>query len=92
MESCTLNIHLKPKAKFNRCEIGNQNVLEIAVTSPPVENKANDHLQKYLAELLKISKSSVTIIKGHQSRNKAVSINGLSQQTVFDRLSNTGTR
>jgi uncharacterized protein YggU (UPF0235/DUF167 family) len=63
MESCTVNIHLKPKAKFNRCELGSQNVLEIAVTSPPVDNKANEHLQKYLAELLKISKSSVTIIK-----------------------------
>jgi uncharacterized protein (TIGR00251 family) len=92
MESCTVNIHLKPKAKFNRCELGSQNVLEIAVTSPPVDNKANEHLQKYLAELLKISKSSVTIIKGHQSKNKAVAIDGLSQETVFDRLSKTDHR
>ncbi|MBN1603601.1 MAG: DUF167 domain-containing protein [Chitinispirillaceae bacterium] len=89
MESCTVNIHLKPKAKFNRCEIGSRNVVEIAVTSPPVDNKANEHLQKYLAELLRISKSSVTIIKGHQSKNKAVAIEGLSQQTVLDRLGKT---
>jgi uncharacterized protein (TIGR00251 family) len=90
MDSCTVNIHLKPKAKSNRCEIGNQNILEIAVTSPPVDNKANDHLQKFLSELLKIPKSSISIIKGHQSRNKAVAIEGLSQQAVFDRLGKIG--
>jgi uncharacterized protein (TIGR00251 family) len=90
MDSCTVNIHLKPKAKSNRCEIGNQNILEIAVTSPPVDNKANDHLQKFLSELLKIPKSSISIIKGHQSRNKAVAIEGLSQQSVFDRLGKAG--
>lgn len=87
MESCTVNVHLKPKAKTNRCEIGEQHTLEIAVTSPPVDNKANDHLQKYLSELLKIPKSSICIIKGHQSRNKAVAIEGISQQTVYERLS-----
>jgi uncharacterized protein (TIGR00251 family) len=86
MSSCTIEVHLKPRAAKNRIFTGEGGTIEVSVTSPPVDNKANDHLVRFLAEILGVSRSCLRIIKGGHSRSKAVSIDGLTKEEVMERL------
>lgn len=49
-------------------------VLRVRITAPPVEGKANKALAKFIAESLKLPKSSVKLSKGQQSRIKSFEI------------------
>jgi uncharacterized protein len=61
-------------------------ILQVRVTSPPLEGKANQELVRFLADVLGVSKSNLTIEKGLTSRNKLVSVKGLGQDEVLKRL------
>lgn len=61
-------------------------IIEISVTSPPVDNKANDQLIKLLAEGLDLPKAALGIIKGGHSRLKVVSVEGLTKDTALEKL------
>ena len=59
-----LPVILKPQAKRNQVlGLFNQR-LKIAITAPPVDNKANQQLISFIAELLTIKKQQVTIAQG----------------------------
>jgi hypothetical protein len=58
----------------------------VSVTSPPVDNKANDHCITLLAKKLDCPKSSLSIIKGGHSRDKVIACEGLSEEEVAERL------
>ena len=58
----------------------------VRVTAPPVEGRANEALRKLLAKRLGVPKSAVSVIRGERSRDKTVRIEGLSDQTVRQRL------
>ena len=58
----------------------------IKVAAPPLEGKANKELVDFLSKLLDVSKSSVTITQGLTSRNKVITVEGLSQAEVNRRL------
>jgi uncharacterized protein (TIGR00251 family) len=63
-----------------------EEVLRVRVAAPPVKGKANKELIAFLAQKLGVSKSVLTIIKGHTSRNKVIAIDGLSREEVIGRL------
>ena len=87
MNSCTIDIRLKPRSKKDKITV-KDSAIEIAVTSPPVDNKANMHLVRLLAKRLKVSRSSIQIIKGEHSRNKSVAVTGISSDQVMKLLKN----
>lgn len=91
MDGCTFDVKLKPRAKKNTVKLGGPGVLEVTVTSPPIDNKANEHLIRLLADTLRLPKSSIQIIRGGHSKNKAVAIAALSCEKVIEKLKgNTG--
>ncbi len=51
-----------------------QEWLRVNVAAPPEDGKANEELVKFLAKLLKISKSEITIIRGETSRLKVLQL------------------
>jgi len=61
-------------------------VLRVKVSAPPTRGKANKELITFLSQLLKISKGSISIAKGHTTRNKVIAIDGLSQEEVMKRF------
>ncbi|MBD5405260.1 YggU family protein [bacterium] len=70
-----LKIHLQPNAKRNEiCGIYDNEYIKIAITTPPIDGKANETLIKFLSKELKIPKSNITITKGLTSRNKTIEI------------------
>jgi len=84
--SCSLEIRLKPGAKRNQIAIGDSGNVEVSVTSPPLENKANEHLIRLLADKLNLPKSSLRIIRGGHCRNKVVSVDNLTMEESLKRL------
>ncbi|HVP64628.1 MAG TPA: DUF167 domain-containing protein, partial [candidate division Zixibacteria bacterium] len=60
--------------------------LKIALTAPPVEGKANEACIEFLAKLLGVARSSVTIAAGETGRNKVIRIAGVTAAHVRERL------
>jgi len=60
--------------------------LRVRLTAPPVDNKANEALVRFLARLLGVPRSKVEIVAGHTSRNKLVSILDIAPDEVERRL------
>ena len=79
-------VKVHPRAKKNAItgEVGG--AIKLALTAPPIEGKANQACIEFLANLLKVPRSSVTIASGQTSRNKVVRIAGLTAKEVEQRL------
>lgn len=56
--------------------------LKARVAAPPVEGAANAALEKMIAKALKVSRGSVRIVSGDQSRLKILEIDGIEQAEV----------
>ncbi|MCD6487391.1 MAG: YggU family protein [Syntrophobacterales bacterium] len=76
------NIRVIPRA--SRCELAGVqgDALKIRITAPPVEGAANKECIKFLSGMLGVKKSQITIIAGHKSKNKRVSISGISRRDI----------
>jgi uncharacterized protein (TIGR00251 family) len=82
--SFTVKVH--PRAKKNAItgELGD--ALKLSLTAPPVEGRANEACIEFLANLLKVPRSSVTIASGQNSRRKVIRVAGLSAGEITRRL------
>ena len=60
--------------------------LKVRVSAPPVEGEANGALERLLAKVLKVSRSSVRVVGGTTGRLKQVEIVGLEQEEALARL------
>ena len=60
--------------------------LKLDLTAPPIDGKANQSCINFLAELLEVPRSAVTIAAGQNSRNKIIRVAGLSAEQVRGRL------
>jgi uncharacterized protein len=82
----TFSVRVQPRAKRNSLvgELGD--ALKIALTAPPLDGKANEACIEFLADLLELPRSSISIIAGHTSRNKIVRVTGLSSFALRQRL------
>ncbi|MDR0306137.1 MAG: DUF167 domain-containing protein [Chitinispirillales bacterium] len=77
MASAALEVRLKPRAIRCLVKVCGSFSLEISVTSPPVDNKANEQLIGLLADALGVSRGMISIIKGKHNRNKVVRVDGV---------------
>ncbi|HRR95094.1 MAG TPA: DUF167 domain-containing protein [Candidatus Paceibacterota bacterium] len=71
----TIFVKVKPNASFNKIIPINKNQLEVFITAPAKNGKANEALIKILAEYFAVAPSSISLIKGLKSRNKIFEIN-----------------
>jgi len=76
-----------PNAASNELAGFSEGVLRVRVAAPPVKGKANKELIAFLAQKLGLSKGDLTILKGHTSRNKVISIASLTREELTRRLS-----
>jgi uncharacterized protein len=83
----TFSVKVHPRAKKNAItgEIGD--ALKLALTAPPVEGRANEGCIEFLAKVLSVPRSSITIAAGESSRNKLIRVAGLSADEVRNRIS-----
>jgi len=83
-------VRVQPRAKRNAITGIHGDALKIALTSPPVEGRANDALIAFLAEVLRVSRGSITIAAGQSSRNKVVRAVGIDATQLRARLAEHG--
>ena len=63
-----------------------EGMVKIRLTAAPVDGKANDQLIDFLADQLHVAKSAIEIVAGQNDSKKMISINGLSNAEVEQRL------
>jgi len=78
----TFAIKVQPRARKNAItgELGD--ALKLALTAPPVDGRANEACIEFLANLLDVPRSSVTIASGETSRNKVIRVAGMTADEI----------
>jgi len=61
-------------------------MIKVFLNSPPVDGKANEECIAIFSKKTGVPKSSITIIKGHKSRNKTIQIAGITQDDLLSIL------
>jgi uncharacterized protein len=86
-QACTIEIRLKPNARHNSIEIDGAGLVHVRVNAPPIEGRANAALIEILSETLDIPKSWLSIKRGATSKNKVVSVVGMTKDELLRRIS-----
>jgi uncharacterized protein (TIGR00251 family) len=81
-----LNLHVQPRSSRTAFSGLYGSSLKLKVQSPPVDGAANRACRHFLAELFRVSKSSVVLESGANSREKAFLIAGISLNYALARL------
>ncbi len=82
----TFEIKVQPRALRNAVVGEMGDALKIALSAPPVNGRANEACVEFLAELLDVPRSSITILVGQSSRNKLVRVSGTTVEQIRNRL------
>jgi len=69
-----LTLHIQPGAKKTEVCGLHGDALKLRLAAPPVDGKANAALLAFVAELLGVAKSRVTLKSGQTSRRKVVEV------------------
>ncbi len=80
-------IQIKVIPKSSKLQIIKEgDVIKIKLTSAAQKGKANKQLLELLSKRLKLPKSKIKIVSGESSRDKRISIEGLSKEEILSRL------
>jgi uncharacterized protein (TIGR00251 family) len=78
-----LAVRVQPRASKDEIAGVMGGAVKIRLRAPALEDRANEALCEFLAELLKTSKAAVRILSGHHSRSKRVEVRGVTRQQVL---------
>ena len=78
----TIRVHVIPNAKIDKVVGEHGDAIKIKLRAPAVEGKANAALRRFLAEKLSIPQRAIVLDRGERSRDKAVRIDGLSEEDI----------
>ena len=81
-DGCTINVRVQPRASRSRIVGMRDGALRLAVAAPPHDGEANAAMLELLAGALGVARSRLIILRGHSSRNKVVSIQGITLPEV----------
>ncbi|GAB4472215.1 MAG: DUF167 domain-containing protein [Anaerolineales bacterium] len=76
-------VRVVPRSSKNKIvEIMSDGTVRIHLTAPPIEGKANRQLVEFLSATLKIKPTQIEIVAGEKSKNKLVTVDGLTPSVV----------
>jgi hypothetical protein len=79
-------VKVQPGASADRVAGKNGEEWKITLTAPPVEGRANRACTEFLARLLGVPRTAVSIVRGETSRRKLIEIAGVLQAEVESKL------
>jgi uncharacterized protein len=69
-----LHLKAKPNARQNQVMYLPDGTLQVRIKAPAQDGKANEELVRFLAELLEIPRSKITVVSGHTAPFKKLEI------------------
>jgi uncharacterized protein (TIGR00251 family) len=81
-----LRVQVQTRASRDEVVGPHGDLLKVRITSAPVAGAANRHLLKFLAKELKIPQSQLSLKSGATSKNKSISVRGISGDEVGERF------
>ena len=75
-------VQVAPRSSRSEIVGEHNGALRVRLAAPPVDGAANEELIHVLSKTFKVSRSAVTILSGHSSRLKQVSIDGVSESAL----------
>jgi uncharacterized protein len=81
-----LRVRVVPNAKSDSVVGMHGGAVKIKLRAPAVEGKANAALVRFLAEQMKLPRHAIVLQRGHNSRDKLIRVDGLSQEDMRRRL------
>ena len=82
-DAVTFLVRVQPRASKDEIAGEMGGALKARLRAPAVEDRANEALVKFLAELLKTPRSAVRILSGERSRTKRLEIHGVTRQQIL---------
>jgi len=79
-------VRVQPRASKDEIAGEMGGALKVRLRAPATEDRANEALVEYLAQLLKRPRSAVRILSGERSRTKRIEISGVTQQQILGLL------
>jgi uncharacterized protein len=76
------SVRVQPRASKNQIAGEMCGALKLRLQAPAVENRANEALIEFLAQVLKTPRSAVRILSGDRSRTKRIEVRGVTQQQI----------
>lgn len=83
-----VSVRVTPRARRNALAF-EDGILRARLMAPPVEGAANAALLGLLAERLGLPKRAVALVRGETSREKVISIEGISAEELSRRLASS---
>ncbi len=80
-------VRVQPRASREEIRGVRNGVLEVALSAPPVDGRANAALIALLAERLQVPRRAVSLVRGETGRDKLVAIEGIAVEDALARLS-----
>lgn len=85
-EGIRLSIRVVPRASRTEVAGLHGDALKIRLHAPPVDGAANKALIEFLADALKVPRSSIQITRGHTGRSKEIQISDKPETIRPERL------
>ena len=77
------SVRVQPRASKDEIAGEMGGVLKVRLRAPAVEDRANEALVEFLAQLLKTPRSAVRILSGERSRTKRIEVYGVTRQQIL---------
>jgi uncharacterized protein (TIGR00251 family) len=79
-------VRVKPGARKSQIVGIGEGEINIKVAALPVAGAANQELVRYVAEILGLARSAVSLVKGESSSFKTLDINGLTLKEIKEKM------
>jgi|SRR5271155_5491774 len=76
------SVRVQPRASKDEIAGEMDGALRVRLRAPALEDRANEALIEFLAEVLSTSKSAVRILSGQRNRNKRIEVRGVTAEQV----------
>ncbi len=77
------SVRVQPRASKDEIAGEMSGALKVRLRAPALEDRANEALVEFLAQLLKTPQSAVRILSGNRSRTKRIEIRGVTGQQIL---------
>jgi uncharacterized protein (TIGR00251 family) len=81
-----LRIHAQPRAARSDLAGIHNGRLKIRLAAPPVDGAANEELVRFLARLLEVPRSRISLVAGGASKHKLVQVEGITLASTLRKL------